>query len=91
MAARLVRADRAGEASRRRCRAVVLGDCRGALTRCLEQAGLRRGPVMTTEGLEGFFAETRDYEATAAFWASLGFQSAFETGRGAGQWVHPGA
>lgn len=44
---------------------------------------------MATEGIEGLQVETRNYGATAAFWASLGFESAFETDHGSGQWVHP--
>ena len=44
---------------------------------------------MATEGFEAFYVETRNYGATAAFWASLGFKNAFETDHGSGQWVHP--
>ena len=44
---------------------------------------------MATEGFEGFYVETRNYGATAAFWASLGFANVFETGHGSGQWEHP--
>jgi hypothetical protein len=44
---------------------------------------------VATEGIEGFHVETRNYGATAAFWASLGFKSTFETAHGSGQWVHP--
>lgn len=44
---------------------------------------------MATEGVEGFHVETRNYGATAAFWASLGFRNTFESGDGSGQWVHP--
>ena len=44
---------------------------------------------MATEGFEGFYVETRNYGATAAFWASLGFENVFETGHGSGQWQHP--
>lgn len=44
---------------------------------------------MATEGIEGLQIETRNYGATAAFWASLGFESSFETDHGSGQWVHP--
>ena len=44
---------------------------------------------MTTEGFEGFYVETRNYGATAAFWSSLGFQKVFETDHGSGHWVHP--
>jgi hypothetical protein len=45
---------------------------------------------MATEGIEGLHIETRNYGATAAFWASLGFTSDFETDHGSGRWVHPG-
>ena len=44
---------------------------------------------MATEGFEGFYVETRNYGATAAFWESLGFKNVFETDHGSGQWVHP--
>jgi len=44
---------------------------------------------VATEGFEGFYVETRNYGATAAFWASLGFTNVFETDHGSGQWVHP--
>ena len=44
---------------------------------------------MATDGFEGLYVETRNYGATASFWASLGFVAAFETGHGSGQWVHP--
>ena len=44
---------------------------------------------MATEGIRGLHVETRNYGATAAFWASLGFESTFETDHGSGQWVHP--
>lgn len=44
---------------------------------------------MSTEGFLGFYVETRNYGATAAFWRSLGFASVFETDHGSGQWVHP--
>ena len=44
---------------------------------------------MATEGFEGFYIETRNYGATGAFWASLGFENVFETGHGSGQWQHP--
>jgi hypothetical protein len=44
---------------------------------------------VATEGFEGFYVETRNYGATGAFWASLGFQNVFETGHGSGQWQHP--
>ena len=44
---------------------------------------------MATEGFAGFYIETRNYGATAAFWSSLGFRSTFETGHGSGQWDHP--
>ena len=44
---------------------------------------------MSTKGLAGFYIETRNYGATAAFWQSLGYESAFETDHASGQWVHP--
>jgi hypothetical protein len=44
---------------------------------------------VATDGFVGFYVETRNYGATAAFWASLGFRNAFETGHGSGQWEHP--
>ena len=44
---------------------------------------------MATEGFQGFYVETRNYGATAAFWASLGFQNIFETDHSSGQWQHP--
>ncbi len=44
---------------------------------------------MATEGFEGFYVETRNYGATAAFWSSLGFHNQFETDHGSGQWQHP--
>ena len=45
---------------------------------------------MTTEGFEGFYIETRNYGATAAFWSALGFDKVLETDHGSGQWEHPG-
>ncbi|MBI4882450.1 MAG: VOC family protein [Actinobacteria bacterium] len=44
---------------------------------------------MATEGFLGYYVETRDYRATAAFWKSLGFENVFETDHESGQWVHP--
>jgi hypothetical protein len=44
---------------------------------------------VATNGIAGFYVETRNYGATAAFWASLGFHSTFETDHGSGQWEHP--
>lgn len=44
---------------------------------------------MTTEGIAGLVIHTRNYGATAAFWASLGFQNVFETDHGSGTWEHP--
>ncbi len=44
---------------------------------------------MSTQGFAGFYVETRNYGATAAFWRSLGFVNAFETDHGSGQWKHP--
>jgi hypothetical protein len=43
---------------------------------------------VATDEFQGFYVETRDYAATAAFWASLGFEAVFETGHGSGQWRH---
>lgn len=43
---------------------------------------------MSTNGMIGLYVETRNYGATAAFWASLGYRAAFETGHGSGQWEH---
>jgi hypothetical protein len=45
---------------------------------------------VATEGIEGLYVETRNYGATAAFWASLGFTSTFESDHASGQWTHPG-
>src|SRR5262249_23701777 len=42
-----------------------------------------------TEGMVGFYVETRSYGATAAFWKSLGYENMFETDHGSGQWRHP--
>jgi hypothetical protein len=44
---------------------------------------------MASDGFEGFYVETRNYGATAAFWSSLGFTNVFETDHGSGQWGHP--
>jgi len=44
---------------------------------------------MATDGIEGFYVETRNYGATAAFWSSLGFRKVLETDHGSGQWDHP--
>jgi len=44
---------------------------------------------MATEGIEGFVVHTRNYGATASFWASLGFKNVFETDHGSGTWEHP--
>jgi len=44
---------------------------------------------MSTQGFAGFYIETRNYGATAAFWRSLGFANVFETDHGSGQWEHP--
>jgi hypothetical protein len=44
---------------------------------------------MSTQGWLGFYVQTRNYGATAAFWRSLGFESTFETDHGSGQWSHP--
>jgi hypothetical protein len=45
---------------------------------------------VATEGCIGIYIQTRNYGATAAFWKSLGYESAFETDHGSGQWQHPG-
>jgi hypothetical protein len=39
---------------------------------------------------QGFYVETRNCGATAALWASLGFENVFDTDHGSGQWAHPG-
>ena len=44
---------------------------------------------MPTEGFLGYYVETRDYAATAAFWKSLGYENVFETDHESGQWIHP--
>lgn len=44
---------------------------------------------MSTQGFLGFYIETRNYGATAAFWKSLGFATDFETDHGSGQMTHP--
>ncbi len=44
---------------------------------------------MASEGIQGLYIETRDYAATTAFWASLGFAALVETDHASGQWVHP--
>jgi hypothetical protein len=44
---------------------------------------------VATEGIQGLHVETRNYGATAAFWASLGFTKVVETDHGSGQWEHP--
>jgi hypothetical protein len=44
---------------------------------------------VATDGFAGFYVETRNYGATAAFWTSLGFLNVFETGHGSGQFEHP--
>jgi hypothetical protein len=44
---------------------------------------------MATEGIEGFYVETHNYGATAAFWQSLGYRAAFETDHASGHWEHP--
>ena len=41
--------------------------------------------TMATEGFLGYYVETRDYNATAAFWKSLGFENVFETDHESGQ------
>lgn len=44
---------------------------------------------MATEGFLGFYIETHDYPAAAAFWRSMGFEASVETDHHSGQWVHP--
>ncbi|GHJ34440.1 VOC family protein [Streptomyces sp. TS71-3] len=44
---------------------------------------------MSTDGIQGFCVETRNYGATAAFWRSFGFRAVLETDHGSGQWQHP--
>lgn len=44
---------------------------------------------MSTTGFVGYYIETRNFGATAALWASLGFETVFETGHGSGQLQHP--
>lgn len=44
---------------------------------------------MASEGIAALYIETRNYGATAAFWASLGFKNVFETDHGSGSWEHP--
>jgi hypothetical protein len=43
----------------------------------------------TTSGIEGLYVETRNYGATAAFWASLGFEKRVDGQDGSSQWVRP--
>src|SRR5258708_8345031 len=54
-----------------------------------EQPVHEEGGRVATEGFAGFYIETRNYGATAAFWGSLGFTNVFETDHGSGQWEHP--
>jgi hypothetical protein len=42
-----------------------------------------------TDGIEGLYVETRNYGATAAFWASLGFEKVLDGQDGSAQWAHP--
>lgn len=44
---------------------------------------------MATEGFLGFYIETRDYDATAAFWTALGYENVFTTDHSSGQFTHP--
>lgn len=39
-------------------------------------------------GIEGLYVETRNYGATAAFWASLGFEKVLDGQDGSAQWAH---
>ena len=41
---------------------------------------------MSTDGFAGFYIETRNYCATAAFWRSMGFELVFETITGRANW-----
>jgi hypothetical protein len=50
---------------------------------------MERNDLVATDGIQGLHVETRNYGATASFWASLGFKSTFETDHGSGHWVHP--
>jgi hypothetical protein len=43
---------------------------------------------MATNGFQGFYTETRNYTATAEFWASMGSTAVFETGHHSGPWLH---
>lgn len=47
-----------------------------------------QGTLMATEGIIGLYVQTRNYGATAAFWRSLGYEAAFETDHGSGQFEH---
>jgi hypothetical protein len=44
---------------------------------------------VATEGIVGMYVETRNYGATAAFWASMGYTSEYESADGWGHWTHP--
>ena len=67
-----------------------------ALTEHLDRhdPGLSRGrrtggkPV-ATDGIVGFYMETTNFGATAAFWTSLGYNKEFETDHSSGQFTHP--
>ena len=44
---------------------------------------------MATDGIVGFYMETTNFGATAAFWVSLGYKKEFETDHSSGQFTHP--
>ncbi len=44
---------------------------------------------MATDGIVGFYLETTNFGATAAFWTSLGYRKEFETDHSSGQFTHP--
>jgi hypothetical protein len=44
---------------------------------------------VATDGIVGFYLETTNFGATAAFWASLGYEKQFETDHHSGQFTHP--
>jgi hypothetical protein len=44
---------------------------------------------VATDGIVGFYLETTNFGATAAFWTSLGYRKEFETDHSSGQFTHP--
>jgi hypothetical protein len=44
---------------------------------------------VATDGIVGFYMETTNFGATAAFWTSLGYEKEFETDHSSGQFTHP--